>query len=165
MLEDPVYAALKEQLQIDPLRLSEELMGQPMLVQTAAEHAAEAIQRRDEHKFRLVVAQADAARLMRGNPDDNGKAPSEAAIASRLPLHASVQAAQTALDEAQRTAAVWMALVDSFREKGSALRRTSEMLLAGFMSPNSAHEARRAEIREASAKVMSDGPRLRGRRV
>lgn len=159
------YADLRSKLRIDELRLSDELMEQPFLVQQCAEHAAEAIQIRDAAKFDLDIATADVARLMRGTPDESGKVPSESAILSRLPLHTSVQKANGALDDAKRDAAIWTALVDSMRDKGSALRRAAEMLLAGFLAPNAAHQTRRQEIRQASAAVTaSDEPSPRFRR-
>lgn len=140
------YARLRARLAIDPMQLDRELMELAPDVQSAAEYCAEAIQIRDALDHAVDVARAEAARKIRILASGSDKKPSEAQIASEVPLDAKVEAAVQEHAEAKLDAALWQALVASFGEKGSSLRRVCEMTVAGFLTPATVYADRRAEM-------------------
>lgn len=146
MYQEKMYADLKGQLAIDSMRLDEGLQRQPMLFQSVAEIAADALQIRDAAKNDLDIAKADAARRLRKDPDENGKPLAETRIASMLPLDKKVQEAQDLLSEAEHDLDYWQALVDAYNQRGSSLRRIAELTTAGYLTPNAAYKQRQEDM-------------------
>jgi hypothetical protein len=142
MYANQLYNDLKAKVGIDKLRLDEELMECPMLLQSVSEHAVDVMGMRDTAKYELDIVIADEARLMRLAEDKI----SESKIISQMALRPKVQAAQRKLDEFKQDVAYWTALADNYREKASLLRRYAELIVSGYMTQNSVYEERRQEM-------------------
>lgn len=138
------YEALCKRLQVDLLRIDQEIMNMPQLVQESAEFAA--LIQAEEHaaKHALDVVEAETAKAMRVTPVD-GKPPSEARIASELVLYRDVQDARQALDTAKYDSARAVALHYNMREKTRLLGKAADMTIAGFIVPSS-YAPRRREL-------------------
>lgn len=155
MFSEKQYEGLKGRLKIDGMRLDDELIQQPVLLQTVIELAADALQIRDAAKHALDLAEADAAWRIRSIPDENGKLPAENKVTALIPLDREVKAATQELDECKHDLAYWQGLVDSFKEKGSSLKRIAELTIAGYLAPNAAYAERREEINRGRTKLRS----------
>lgn len=150
MDQEKLYAELKLRLNTDLLRLTEELVETPMLHQQAAEACADAIKFRDAVKNALTVATAAASQILRGS-EEGGKAPSEAKIASLVPLDPAVIGLLGELEEIQQTVAYWQSLVTGFSEKASSLRRVADLTVSGYLTPNAGHADRREDMAKERA--------------
>ena len=140
------YNRLKAKLRINMNQLDQELIELAPDTQSVAEYCAEAIQLRDAAKGDVDNAKAHAANVLRNGAD---KKPTEAQIATDVLLQDSVIEAQTSFDTLKYDAALWQALVGSFGEKGSALRRICEMIMAGYITATSVNEGNRAALNKA----------------
>jgi len=138
------YSRLKSRLAIDKLRVEDELMETPSMVQEAAEHTGEAIQIRDALKHALDIATAEGMRELRLGEEKLSDKKMEAEVM----LLPSVQEAQVALEDAKRDAFIWSALCDSMRDKSSALRRIAEMIVSGYMTSSSVYAERKQEMND-----------------
>jgi hypothetical protein len=152
IFNEPLYLQLRARLQTDMLRLSEELIEQPPLMQSAIEAASDCIQIRDACKNTLTYATASATARLSLVTDENGKFPSVDKLKNIVQLDAEVIAATEELEEAKHSAAYWQGLVDSFGEKGSSLRRVAELTTSGYLTPNAAYTERREEMSRARFK-------------
>lgn len=157
MFEEKAYKELRTRLRIDQMQLSEELSEQPMRFQTVIEYAADALQIRDACKNALDIQVADTARRLRSETDEKL---SDAKVASLLLLEKDVKSATQELEDARHDLAYWQGLVDSYREKGSALKRIAELTVAGYLAPNAAYAERREELANKRRAVLkrSDPP-------
>lgn len=147
MLQEQAYAVFRSRLTIDMMRLDEDLINHPMLMQQAGEIAADALQIRDACNHDLAVVTAKEAQNLRV-ADEDGKTPSEARINSQVILSRRVKAARTALEDAQHDLDYWQIMVNAIREKGNSMKRIAELTIAGYLAPNAAYSERRSELRK-----------------
>ncbi len=101
------YERLRQALQIDLLRLGEEIVEFPMQLQEAGELCAGAVAASIRAENALKEVTAKAADGLRGMLV-NGKSPSEASINSRLPRHKAVMAAKAEQEAAMLDQALWV---------------------------------------------------------
>ncbi len=148
------YNRLRAALQIDLLRLGEEIVEFPMQLQEAGELCAGAVAASIRAENALKEITAKAADGLRGMLV-NDKAPSEASINSRLPRHKAVMAAKAEQEAAMLDQALWVALVSSMRAKQSALKQASEMTVAGYLAPNAAYNTRKKEMHEGRQRLRA----------
>lgn len=142
MINEKQYAELRQRLAIDKMRLDDELMQTPMLLQTASELAADASALRDAAKLDYDITCAKAARRIRASDEKV----SESKVAAVLMLEKDVQEAQQTLDDTKRDMAYWQSLADAMREKASLLRRIAELIVSGYLTQNTVYEERKQEM-------------------
>ena len=150
MHEEAQYDELRSKLFIDAMRMDEELIQHPMILQTVTEFAADAMQIRDLLKSHVEVVTAETASRLRSVTGKDGKPPSEARIASELPMFEAIRDAQAEYEAAKHDYNYWSGLVESYREKGGSLKRIAELTIAGFLAPNMARRKEMAEKRNAT---------------
>lgn len=138
------YDTLKNNLRIDELRLTEELIEQPQFQDDVSGWTANAQRRRDECKDRVDIAKAQAASDMRNVPV--GKVPAEVRIASEILLNPIVQETMGDLRDAEFDLALWKALADAARAKKDAIRTISDLIASGYTSPTTMIEQRKREL-------------------
>ena len=131
------YDDIKKKLRIDLLRLDQELTELPFLVQEAAEISIELFNDVQKADLELDVAKAQVASDLREEKDESGKVPSETKIASMIILDPRVQEAQTKLNELRYQSRLANELVTNLRDKSRLLGKTSDLVIAGFITPNS----------------------------
>jgi len=141
---DP-YLSLRAQLGIDLLALDDELMKMPQLVQDAAELAAEANDDANAAALAYEVCKAEAGLRIRESAPHSERV-TEASIERQLPLDPEVQDARVAADQAKTYAGLVHALVQSLRTKSTLLQKASELVIAGYITPNAAYQRRREEM-------------------
>jgi len=142
------YERLKRSLPLDQLRIDEEIMELPMLMQEAAELAASL---REEERTAIhdyEIAKSEAAQRLRSTTDEKGKAPSEASISSRLNAEVDVQNARRDVEQTKYDADVATALASNLHEKRYTLLKFADMMLAGFITPTSINRDERAALAE-----------------
>ncbi len=147
MFREAEYNSLKIHLRIDVMAMDDELIQHPSRLQEVCEIAADALQLRDAFKHQVEIETAEAARRLRV-PDADGKVPAENKIASQVLLDKKVEVASAELEEANHDLRYWQSLVDSFKEKGSSLKRIAELTIAGYLAPNSVRRSEVSEIRK-----------------
>ena len=159
MTEDDkkIWDRLNARLSTNMLRLDQELTEMPMLVMDATEAAAFAYSARDMAQHDLAVAEASAAAKLREIPagenrDGTPKMRSETQIASELSSQRPVKEARTKVEEAKLDASLWSALVDALRTKSKSLDRVSDLMIAGYLTPDSIGAVRSAEMRRRPTK-------------
>lgn len=163
MFQEALYARLRARLVSNPLKLTDELIEQPALMQDAVEAASDAIQIRDAAKNSLSLEEARARDRFRASVDDNGKAFSDTRITSMIPLDPAVIQATEELEEAKHSAAYWQGLVDSFGDRGSSLRRVAELTVSGYLTPNAAYARPDAAYNENRTEMHKERVKLRQR--
>ena len=131
------YEEIRARVDIDLLHIDSELVQLPGLIQEAAEGASAAAAEERAAKLALRIVTAEATLKLRSESPPGGKERSEARITSELILQPEVQAAQEALDLAEANTASWRSLVGSLSEKSSLLRKSCDMVIAGFVTPAS----------------------------
>ena len=144
-MNEKKYAQLKAQLDIDPLRLDEELIHMPSFVQEVAELTAEALLQRNvaENDLKIVMAQVSAD--IRGSAD---KKPAEKQIESEIMLDANVQTAMENLEKAKFEYAMWQGLMDGAKTKSASLKNTSDLINSGYLTTDTIYANRRRELNE-----------------
>ena len=140
------YMLLRARLRFDPMRLNEELIEHPMVLQEACEACVEAIKQRDQLNNYLSFVEAEVSEQLRPAPD--GKWRSETMVKSMLPNQPKIMDATVRLEDAKALAGRWTALVESLRAKGSSLKRMAELITVGYMTSNSVYEERKADIQQ-----------------
>jgi hypothetical protein len=109
-------------LDIDPLRLDDELIGQPRQRGQFGELHADAQKDLDDAKANLSVAEAEADRDIRENPGDYGiDKLSEARISAAVTLHPAVKVALKKVNEAKYKLNVLQAAIDGLEHRKRAL--------------------------------------------
>lgn len=109
-------------LDIDPLRLDDELIGQPQQRGQFGELHADALKDLDDAKANLSVAEAEADRDIRENPADYGiDKLSEARISAAVTLHPAVKVALKRVNEAKYKLNVLQAAIDGLEHRKRAL--------------------------------------------
>lgn len=152
MFEEKVYKDLRTRLRIDAMQLDQELIEHPMRLQTVVEYAADALQIRDAAKNALDVQIADTARRLRAGTEEKL---SDTKVASLLLLEDDVKVATQELEDARHDLAYWQGLADSYREKGSALKRIAELTISGYLAPNAAYQGRKEEMAAKRRAVLN----------
>lgn len=145
------YYELRQHLGIDLLDLEHAFMVTPRVIQDAAELAAKADNVKNVAKHTLDIVKAEAGERIRSPARPGGRDLSEARVAAVLPLDPQVQEARRLYDNATYEADLCTALHQSLRDQSFLLSKTAEMVIAGFISPTTAHEHRREEIVAARA--------------
>lgn len=141
------YNRLRFYLGIDLMDLEQAFMTTPRILQDAGELAAAADAVENLTKHALEVTRAETAdRLRQSASASSGRELSEARINSLLPLHEEVREAVRAYDDAIRQAQICQALYKSLEVQSRLLTKAADMLISGFITPTSIHDARRAEI-------------------
>lgn len=162
-INDPRYRRLRARLAIDYNKLDDEIAEAAMLIQEAAEGAADALRKRDGAKHTLDVVSAKTRRVLASGEEKM----TEKALDAALQVTRTVREAQVAYDDAKLVAALWSALADSLRDKASLLRRAAELIVAGFMTPTTIYEDRRrdmaAQRRAAASEATRPEPSIRRR--
>lgn len=140
-------------LDIDPLRLDDELIGQPSQRGQFGELHADAQKDLDDAKANLSVAEAEADRDIRENPADYGiDKLSEARISAAVTLHPAVKVALKKVNEAKYKVNVLQAAIDGLEHRRAALKSLVELhgqdyfatprMPAGIKSENRARRER-----------------------
>lgn len=146
LFNEKEYNNLRRRLLPDPNRLTDELVEQPSLMQSAAEGAADAIQIRDAAKNGLTTITAGVADRIRRSTDEKiGVDKLNAMVA----LDPAVIDAQEEHEEAKHSAMYWSSLLDSYNDRGSSLRRIADMTVAGYLTPNAAYDRTREDMAAA----------------
>lgn len=115
-------------LDIDPLRLDDELIGQPAQRGQFGELHADALKDLDDAKANLSVAEAEADRDIRENPADYGiDKLSEARISAAVTLHPAVKVALKKVNEAKYKLNVLQAAIDGLEHRRAALKSLVEL--------------------------------------
>lgn len=115
-------------LEIDPLRLDDELIGQPKQRQQFGELLADAQLELDNAKSGLAVAEAEADQDIRMCPSDYGiDKLSEARISATVTLHPAVKISQKRLNESRHRVNVLQAAVDGLEHRRAALKAMVEL--------------------------------------
>lgn len=115
-------------LDIDPLRLDDELIGQPAQRGQFGELHADAQKDLDDAKANLSVAEAEADRDIRENPADYGiDKLSEARISAAVTLHPAVKVALKKVNEAKYNLNVLQAAIDGLEHRRAALKSLVEL--------------------------------------
>lgn len=143
MIKERDYQYLRKGLNIDSMRLDQELIEHPMRMMMVTEHASDALQLRDAAKHALDIITADAAQRLRNSGEEKL---SEARITSLLPLDELVQQATTEYETTKHELAHWQGMVEAYREKGGSMKRIAELTIAGFLAPNAAYSKQKEEL-------------------
>jgi hypothetical protein len=145
------YRWLRVKLNIDFLRIDDELAEIGMLIQEAGERACSAIEARDAAKDELERVKAKVADDLRKpiiEPESKPEYRSEARIASELPLDDRILQAQTILGKAKFDASLWEKLTSNLITKSSSIRAAADLVQAGFLTPSFVLDKRRRELRQ-----------------
>lgn len=143
LFNEKEYNELRRRLLPHPDKLTEELIHQPSLMQSAAEGAADAIQIRDAAKNSLATVSAAAAERIRRTSEEKLSVDKLNAL---VMLDPDFIAAQEEHEEAKHSAAYWSSLLDSYNDRGSSLRRIADMTVAGYLTPNASYDRTREEL-------------------
>ena len=124
-------------LEIDPLRLDEEWIGQPKQRQEYGERLADAQFVLDQAKSKLEVLKAELDALIRKDPAMFGLAKiTEGAVATTVTAHPGIVDAVAAVNEAKHTVNILQAAVDGLEHRKRALTMLVELHgQAYFASP------------------------------
>lgn len=141
------YVWLKERLPIDLMRVDEEVIELPTLIQRSGEFTSSAIELREAAKEILERQKAIAAEALRTTPNQSGKQRSETAITSEIPLSEDVQAASAQYGVCRLDAALWQTLTEAFRSKNTSIRVVADLLNSGYMTPSTIQNRRRQDMR------------------
>ena len=115
-------------LDIDPLRLYDELIGQPSQRGQFGELHADAQKDLDDAKANLSVAQAEADRDIRECPSDYGiDKLSEARISAAVTLHPAVKIAVKRVNDAKHRVNVLDAAIQGLEHRRAALKSLVEL--------------------------------------
>lgn len=149
------YESFKSQLRFDPLRIDDELMEYPALVQEVNELLSTRIAARDalDHEVDLIKAQVET-RIRRSSGENKI---TENAVKSAVLLDREVIAITQYLQDARQDVGAWTALSDAFKQKSYSMARYAELLIAGFIARDSALKEREQEI----ASNRQPSPRMR----
>lgn len=127
---------LKRHLQIDYLRIDEEISRMPVYFHEASELAAEASNEllEAEEMIRAVLSQT-AARL-RTETDDNGKAYTDTRISTMLEAQDEVREARALIVELKLKARKAAILADSLEKKARLLPKAADLVLSAYLTPD-----------------------------
>lgn len=131
------YEELKNHLSIDLLRIDQDLVKMPFLLQESAELAAELSDATNIASHAYDVTRSEVANELR-QVEPGERAPSEARVESMLEADNRVQKARREKDNAKYKEKLATDLYYSLKEKSRLLIKTADMVIAGYISPNSA---------------------------
>ena len=115
-------------LEIDPLRLDDELVGQPKQRQVYGELLADAQLDLDNAKSALAVIQAETDREIREAPEAYGVMKvTENSVSTAVTVHPAVKIAVKKLNEAKHRVNVLSAAVDGLEHRRAALKSMVEL--------------------------------------
>jgi hypothetical protein len=166
-------ADYETQLLIDPDAVDEAIMRQAQTFNDVAERHVEAISRRDDYDDRLKRTEARAEMAIRQKLDETGDKYTEATVKARKLLDKDVREATRRLREAEREAALWGILKESFHQRSHMLGHMAKLYEAGYFQKASvsgrsarklqsdAYEGNRAALAE-QRKQMSEQRRRQG---
>lgn len=140
------YVFLRNHLGLDLLNIDQDLIEISVLVQEASENTAIAIEIRESAKEDVERVSAELSAYFR-IPDDKGKVRSETQITTLIPMEDAYKTALTSLSEARLDAGLWMSLTDALRTKSSAIRVTTDLIVAGYLTSNSIVDKRHRDMR------------------
>lgn len=146
MKHEDAYTRLRQSLSIDLLRIDEELIEMPQLVQDIAEYTAEATFARDKAKIEWEIAQAQAAKDARQRCIDAGTKFTVDQISNEVMLDPDVREAQADYEQSKLDADMWGALIAGARTKSSSLKHASELIASGYLTPNAIKAERRQQM-------------------
>lgn len=132
------YDDLKRRLTIDLLRIDDELTQMPFLIQEGAEAAAAISNDLNAADFELDVLKAQVAADLRTAESYGSRPPSETRIAGMIDIDPRIQEAKKKVDEIKYQYRMVNDLVSALREKSRLLGKVSDLIIAGYLSPNSA---------------------------
>ena len=131
------YNNLKKRLNLDAVNIDKDLVELPMIIQEASELFSEVQNEYNvaDHAYDVILA--ETAQDLR-NVD--GRAPSETQIQARVPLSELVQDARNIRDNLKTELAQVKALVENLRDANQNLKTVGQLIMAGFISPNSVYK-------------------------
>jgi hypothetical protein len=132
------YEELRRRLRIDYLRLDEELVEMPQLLQDASENATQLSNEFARADMALDIIRAETTMKLRSELTENGRAPSEARIASQIDLEPTVQEARALVNELKMQVRLATDLFNNLHTKSRLLGKAADMLLNGYVAPNKA---------------------------
>lgn len=141
----------KARRELDLLRVDEDLMELPSLVQEAGECCAIANEFRDQAKEEFEVVKANLAQQLRDLPLNGGKVRSETMVESQLRLYEPYTAAQQKYQQARLDSALWATMIESMRIKSHSCRVVADLLNSGFLTVDYVRQRRRRDIRGVKA--------------
>lgn len=150
VIDDPEYLRMRRGLLFEEMRLGEELMQHPVLLQNVLERCTDAIAFRDGKKQELDVAKSAVASRLRNDmildAKGNPKQRAETQIESELGSDDAVILALFEYNEARTVAAYWETLAEGYRVKGHTIKTYAELTMAGFLAPNAAYDRGKAAM-------------------
>ncbi len=150
MYQEAQYLRLKARVEIDKLRIDEELVETPMLLLEASEGLAEVTLLHSSLLREKEAVYAARTQDIRDTPDSDGKLPSEAKVTNMirsLSGDQTVQAAAKAVDEVRMDISLWEGLVSAYKEKQFNIRKIADLMISGIMSNASVYEQERSRSR------------------
>lgn len=120
-------------LKIDVNALDEELVTNPSLVSDANDAYAEAVAQRDTEKDHLDTVEARLDAIVRAELRKS----TEGAIKAAIQVHPERAQAFRRYNEAKLAAAKAQALVNAVSARSEALKKLSELFIAGYFAINS----------------------------
>lgn len=140
------YKWLSRRTSIDLLNLDQELEEHAEMLRQCGECTALAIEIFNRAKEGLQHVVAVVANKYRTEPN-NGKAPSETTIESKIPLHDDHQQAVKELQEARLDAELWKNLMSAIEAKGYDLRSGGDLITKGYITRDHLTSRRQRAIR------------------
>lgn len=119
-------------LLINKNNLDEELIHQPEVYHRVANEYALAVSRKDESKYELELAEADADQRIRLELAADNEKVTEPIVAKRVSLDAEVHNKTLEYLSSKELSERWKALVDSFGQRAYALRDLTSLYISGY---------------------------------
>lgn len=119
---------LLQELDFSPEHVIEASVKQARLFSLVAEHRASCAGRRYSAKAKYELVRAEKALAIRRRAAKRGERVSEGYIAERAQVDPAVQAAQTAMAEAEKAEEYAKLLVDAFRMRRDSIRVVADMV-------------------------------------
>jgi hypothetical protein len=143
------YVVLKRFVNLDLMRLDEELSEISVLLHEAGELTVMANDTRDSKKLNLARIESQVGfQLRRQIEAEEGKPPAETRIARMLPDEPSIVDAQSELSQAELDANLWRNLQDALRTKSLSIRAATDLISAGYLSADQITSKRHREMRQ-----------------
>jgi predicted RNase H-like nuclease (RuvC/YqgF family) len=147
-----VYERLKAFLPVDLVEIDRDLAQMPVIAQEAAELAAEMMNKVATAKQELDIARAQAAQQLR-NMLVAGKPRSEARIETEMPLDRGVQMRQREVDALEYRFQIAKDLARNMQKKSDQITNATNMIMKGWMTPNSVYERQLRDRKEARSSI------------
>jgi hypothetical protein len=128
--------SFKDDVRLDKNDLPGEAEYQSSLLQSANEQLADAKTEKSRLEVLLKFTEATAFLQYRMEKED-GKAPTEATIKSKVAIDPEVVKVQAELTEAIRDVNAYASAVDTIKEKGDMIKIETSLLIGGFFAVSS----------------------------